>query len=421
MYSSATRASSRSTQLQFTQRTRPWFAEFEPRSVTGRRCVSPSHSYSPPSPIRFGHGISTWPRPALHISSSPKPSSTSSKTRRPAPTSVTTARRAPCRSSNCSPLGRSDGKAIDDVAKDGGVGVDLGEPGAGAVGRLVREAAGAVDAVRDDVPVAVEDVVDDLEEQPELLAERTPRLLLRVGHGCDGEREADRGGEEPARLQGMERRLVRRGAGDVEVLPADHAERRIRELARHVRRVVRGREAEGLGEKRVAGEDAHRLAVLLPRRRAAAPLLVVVERRKIVVDERERVHELERERRRYRLLRLAARRLRRREADHRTHALAADRERVAHGLRLPVQLGPEAQRVEALLDEAPQLVRTCGHRPPPRASPARAPPRPTSRARTARRGSRARGRATRPRCPPRAGRARRAPPRAARAAPPPCS
>src|SRR5207253_412343 len=93
---------------------------------------------------------------------------------------------------------------------------------------------------------------------------------------------------------------------------------------------------------------------------------------------------------------------------------------------LAVQPRPELQSVERVLDEDAQLVRASRHPPRPSAWPARAPPRPTSRARTARRGSRAPGPASRLRS-RRAGRARPARPRAARAAPrpstaiPPCS
>ena len=184
---------------------------------------------------------------------------------------------------------------VDDLAQHARVRVDLGEPRPRTVRRLVGEAARAVDAVRDDVAVAVEDVVDDLEEQAELVAERAPRPLLRLRRPrATQSASADRRREEAARLQPVQRRLVGRGAGDVEVLAADHAERRLRELARDMRRVVRRREPERLGEQRVAGEDPDRLAVVLPRRRLPAALLVVVERRQVVVDERERVHELER-------------------------------------------------------------------------------------------------------------------------------
>ncbi len=91
----------------------------------------------------------------------------------------------------------------------------------------------------------------------------------------------------------MQRRLVRRGAGDVEVLAADHPERRLRELPAHVRRRVREREPERLGEQRVAGEQRDTLSVGDVRARAAAALVVVVHRGQVVVDERERVDELE--------------------------------------------------------------------------------------------------------------------------------
>ena len=72
----------------------------------------------------------------------------------------------------------------------------------------------------------------------------------------------------------------------------------VRELARDVVRVVREREAERLGEERVAREERDALAERDVRARPTAPLVVVVERGKVVVDERERVHELERGRRR---------------------------------------------------------------------------------------------------------------------------
>ena len=101
------------------------------------------------------------------------------------------------------------------------------------------------------------------------------------------------------------------GAGDVEVLAADHPERRLRELPRRPGRRVREHEPERLDEQRVAGEQRDSLAEGDVRARPAAPLVVVVERRQVVVDERERVDELERGRRRKRGLGLAPRRPRR--------------------------------------------------------------------------------------------------------------
>src|SRR3954452_9731729 len=151
----------------------------------------------------------------------------------------------------------------------------------------------------------------------------------------------------------------------------------------------------------------------------AAPFRVVVHRRQIVVDEGERMDELDRERRRHYPADRGSERLADRKRDHGAHTLAADLERVAHGCRLAVQLRPELQPLERVVDECLQLVRTV-HPPPPRAERGSAPPRPPSRAPTARRAARSRARATLP-LPPRAARARRALPRPAPAAPPPAS
>ncbi len=68
------------------------------------------------------------------------------------------------------------------------------------------------------------------------------------------------------------------------------------------RRLVREREPERLGEERVAGEQRDALAERDVRARASAALVVVVQRGQVVVDERERVHELERGRRGKRVL-----------------------------------------------------------------------------------------------------------------------
>src|ERR1700758_660035 len=121
--------------------------------------------------------------------------------RRPAPTSTTTALWSPCRSSNCVPLGGTDREAIDDVAQHARVGVDLFEACTRALGRFVGEPTRAVRTVHHDVAVAVENVVDDLEEHAELLAERTPRTLRGLRQIRDPEREPDRRGEEPPGLQ----------------------------------------------------------------------------------------------------------------------------------------------------------------------------------------------------------------------------
>ena len=88
--------------------------------------------------------------------------------------------------------------------------------------------AGAVGAVLEQVAVLVEDVVHDLEEQADLVRERPPRRLLALRNLRDPERACDRGGEEAAGLEPVQRGQVGLGPGDVEVLAADHAQRRLR-------------------------------------------------------------------------------------------------------------------------------------------------------------------------------------------------
>ena len=63
-------------------------------------------------------------------------------------------------------------------------------------------------AVLDHVAVAVEDVVDDLEEQAELVREGPPRRLLRLRHLGHPERARDRGREQAAGLQPVQRGQV---------------------------------------------------------------------------------------------------------------------------------------------------------------------------------------------------------------------
>ena len=118
------------------------------------------------------------------------------------------------------------------------------------------------------------------------------------GEAGDGGRGRHPGAEEPPGLEAWSRRSPSASslavAGDVEVLAADHAEGRVGDLARDGRRRIAQREAEGLGEQRVAGEDGDVLAEADVRARLPAPEVVVVERRQVVVHEAEGVHELER-------------------------------------------------------------------------------------------------------------------------------
>src|SRR3954454_16593886 len=226
---------------------------------------------------------------------------------------------------------RARGETVDDVLQHGGVRRYFGEPCTGAFGGLVSEAPRSFGSMREDVAVAVEDVVDDLEQQSELVPESPPRRLLPLGDLGDPQREPDRRREEAARLQLVQRRFVRCRAGDVEVLPADHAESRLRELATDMRERKRERETEGLRKQRVACEHRGGFTELCPDRRPAAPLRVVVQRRQIIVDERECVHELECRAGRQSTLRFALCRLSGRQTDDAAYALAADK-RVANRL-----------------------------------------------------------------------------------------
>src|SRR6476646_1211616 len=195
--------------------------------------------------------------------------------------------------------------------------------------------------LRPHVAVRIEDVVHDLEQEPELLPERPPRRLVSLAQVCRPQRHRHGRVEEPARLQPVHRGEVVPLDVRVEVLAADHSERGLGQLARDSRRLVACREPEGLREQGVAGEDADALAELLPRGGLTAPLLVVVHRRQVVVDERERVDELDRERGRHHLRDRRIERLPDRERDHWAHPLAVDLEGGAHGRRLAVQLGPQ--------------------------------------------------------------------------------
>ena len=64
------------------------------------------------------------------------------------------------------------GQALDEPAQDARVGVELGERCERPLGRLVGAAARLLRAVREHEPVAVEQVVDELEERADLLRER---------------------------------------------------------------------------------------------------------------------------------------------------------------------------------------------------------------------------------------------------------
>ena len=80
------------------------------------------------------------------------------------------------------------------------------------LGRLVGELPRPVGPMLEHVAVLVEDVVDDLEEQPELVR-RTRATAAAPASGTSAAQSAqpDRGGEQAARLQPVQRGEV--GAG----------------------------------------------------------------------------------------------------------------------------------------------------------------------------------------------------------------
>ena len=172
-----------------------------------------------------------------------------------------------------------------------GIAPDARRARGGGVGTATR----LVGAVAEHDAVAVEDVVDELEEGPELVAEAAPRRLLVLGQARHPERGGDRRREEPAGLEPVQRsRRARRRSGRAAGRRSCRA--CLGELAGDGGSAVARREAERLREERVAGEHGGGLAEPRPDARPAAALGVVVERRQVVVDERERVDELDRRR-----------------------------------------------------------------------------------------------------------------------------
>ena len=145
-------------------------------------------------------------------------------------------------------------------------------------------------------------------------------------------------------------------ACDVAVLAGNHPERGVRELTGDGVPVVREGEPERLGEEGVAREEGDALTERDVRARPPAPLVVVVERGKVVVDERERVHQLERGRRGQSGFDRASGGFRDREAQHRPDPLPSCLERIAKHLVELAQLGGERERAEVRLDRLAQLV-----------------------------------------------------------------
>ncbi len=154
----------------------------------------------------------------------------------------------------------------------------------------------------------------------------------------------------------MQRRKVVHLSVDIEVLPSDHPERRLGQLAGHGCGRIGGRLAKRLGQQGIARENGVGFAEAGPRARPPAPYIVVVQSRQVIVYERERVDELQRRRRRQEVLHGCAGRLTRRQADHGPHALASRLEPVANGRGEVTQLGNELQARQVLLDELAELI-----------------------------------------------------------------
>ena len=162
---------------------------------------------------------------------------------------------------------------------------------------LRGEPPSAVRAQLGGVPVAVQHVVDGLEEHAELVAECPPRAPARA-HGTPAAQSPSPTAAAKRRpvLSRWSRSSSTPRPGDVEVLPADHPERRADELLRYLGPSRAGRQCERLREERVAGEERHGLPEGDVDARPPPSLGVVVQRGQVVVDERERVDELERRR-----------------------------------------------------------------------------------------------------------------------------
>ena len=76
--------------------------------------------------------------------------------------------------------GGTDDQAVDDCAKNSRVGGNGREGVAGALCSFMSEFVRRVDTDARRVPVPVEDVVDDLEQEPDLLGKGAPRWLGAV-------------------------------------------------------------------------------------------------------------------------------------------------------------------------------------------------------------------------------------------------
>jgi hypothetical protein len=220
----------------------------------------------------------------------------------------------------------------------------------------------------------VENVVDDLKQDPELGGVLAIGGCRGTAHACYEQyalyRRADQSTglqlvQAPQRAPGV--RLVGPDRGDVEILaahhPVDPGRRRQRaDRGQHVgglARLMGQQMPEGLGIEPVAGEDRNVLAESHVIRRPAPAHVVVVHRRQVVVDERVRVDELDRGGQRQQLADVLADRTGGREGEDRPDALAARQQAVAHRLDEPVgeRVLVKRQAFELVFDQAAKLVR----------------------------------------------------------------
>ena len=163
--------------------------------------------------------------------------------------------------------------------------------------------ASRVDAESRRIAVAVEDVVDDLEQHSELLAERAPGRPARLGTSATHRpRPTDAANNLPvlsrwSSVRSSSAPVMSRYCPPIIPSVAPASSRAAAAVGR-----ANG-EPEGLGEQSISRQQRDALSECDVGARSPPPEVVVVERGQIVVDERERVDELERRRSRQRRLR----------------------------------------------------------------------------------------------------------------------
>ena len=250
----------------------------------------------------------------------------------------------------------------------------------GRVGRLVvaRVAAGVL-AERRSVLLDLEQVVANLEYEPDVAREHVEARTLLGAQVAELARHHDGGSDQRAGLAAMnalEAALVDALTlgGHVERLAADHAggSRGAREPREHFdlrlwsggELGIRGEHLERERLQRVAGEDRRRFVELPVRRGTAAPQIVVVHRGQVVVHERVGVNQLDGGGDRVERVFGGSDELAARVDEERSHALSAAEHGIAHRVEQSVgDLMVGAQNVgELLVDSAAVVIETLGER-----------------------------------------------------------